>query len=176
MAITRLQKEEILGYLGDNVATQKAVVILTTKDTAATLTAMENTKFRKVCYSKGVSLQVVKNSLIQKTFPSVSGLTGQTYVAYLTEGANSDEVTVTKAVVDQVTTDFKANFDIIGTVVNGEFYDKEKSKQLANVPTFEQSMAQLAGTLNQITAKIAIAIKEIPASVGRGIKAAKEVA
>jgi large subunit ribosomal protein L10 len=35
-------------------------------------------------------------------------------------------------------------------------------------------MAQIAGTLNSLTAKIAIGIKEVPASLGRGIKAYSE--
>jgi large subunit ribosomal protein L10 len=176
MAVTKLQKHAIAKQLADDVASQKAVVILTTKDTTTTLNATKNTEFRKTCYDNGVSVQVVKNTLISLTFPEVKDLTGQTFLAYLTDGTNGDEIKAPKAVVDQIEGDFKDYFSVLGSVVNGEFYDKAATVQLSKVPSFDQSMAMVAGTLNQITAKIAIAIKEVAAGLARGVKAAKEVA
>jgi large subunit ribosomal protein L10 len=173
MAITKTQKHSIVSFLNDNVTTQKAVVLLTTKDTAATVDANQNFAFRKSCYDQGLSVQVVKNSLIQVAFPEVKDLVGQTYVIYMTDGAKSDEVTAPKAIADAVAKDFKDNFDIIGSVVNGEFYDKTATIALSKVSSFNDSMAMIAGSINQITAKIAMAIKEIPTGVARGVQAAK---
>ena len=173
MAITKTQKHSIVSYLNDNVSSQKAVVLLTTRDTAATVDANQNFAFRKNCYDQGLSVQVVKNSLIQVAFPEVKNLVGQTYIVFMTDGAKSDEVTAPKVIAEAVAKDFKENFDIIGSVVNGEFYDKVSTIALSKVPTFNDSMAMIAGTINQITAKIAIAIKEIPTSVARGVQAAK---
>ena len=173
MAITKIQKHDIVSYLNDNVATQKAVVLITTRDTEATVNADQNFAFRKNCYDQGLSVQVVKNSLIQVAFPAVKDLTGQTYLVFMTDGAKSNEVTAPKVIAKAVEKDFKENFDIIGSVVNGEFYDKASTIALSKVPSFDDSMAMIAGTINQITAKIAVAIKEIPAGIARGVQAAK---
>ena len=162
MAITKTQKHSIVSYLNDNVTSQKAVVLLTTRDTTATVDASQNFAFRKNCYDQGLSVQVVKNSLIQVAFPEVKDLTGQTYVIFMTDGSKSDEVTAPKVISEAVAKDFKDNFDIIGSVVNGEFYDKVSTIALSKVPSFNDSMAM-----------IAIAIKEIPTSVARGVQAAK---
>ncbi len=169
MAITRDQKVTILDVLTNNVATQKSVLFLTTKGTEASVDATTNQQFRMAARQKGVMIQVIKNTLIQRVFPSVPQLVGQTYVAYLVNGQESDEVTVAKGIVDLVSKDFKMNFDYIGSVVVGEFYDKTETVKLAKTPTKEESMAQLAGALNQITARIAIGVKEIPSGVVRGV-------
>jgi large subunit ribosomal protein L10 len=176
MAVSKLQKHAIAKKLNEQVATQKAVVILTTKDSTSSLTASKNLEFRKTCYSNGVSVQVVKNTIISLTFPEVKDLTGQTFLAFLTDGTNGDEIKAPKAVVDQIEGDFKDYFNVIGSVVNGSFYDHNSTIQLSKVPTFDQSMAMVAGSINQITAKIAIALKQVSAGVARGVKAAKEVA
>jgi large subunit ribosomal protein L10 len=169
MAITHDQKVTILDVLTNNVATQKSVLFLTTKNTEEPVDAATNQKFRMAAREKGVMIQIIKNTLIKRVFPNLPELNGQTYVAYLFDGQESDEVTVAKGVVDLVSKDFKMNFDYVGSVVVGEFYDKTQTIKLAKTPTKEESMAQLAGALNQITAKIAIGVKEIPTGVARGV-------
>ena len=47
-------------------------------------------------------------------------------------------------------------------------------KAIGDLPSKEQLMAQIAGALNSVTAKIAIGVKEVPASIARGIKAHAE--
>lgn len=169
MAITRDQKVTILDILTNSVATQKSVLFLTTQDTEESVNAATNQKFRMEARKQGVMIQIVKNTLLKRVFPSLPDLTGQTYVAYLFDGEQSDEVTVAKGVVDLVSKDFKMNFDYVGSVVVGEFYDKTQTIKLAKTPTKEESMAKLAGALNQITAKIAIGLKEVSAGVARGV-------
>lgn len=169
MAVSREKKVTILDILTNNVATQKSVLFLTTKGGETTVDALTNQKFRMEARKQGLMIQVIKNSLIQRVFPSLPQLSGQTYVAYMFDGSKTDEVSVAKAVVDLVSKDFKVNFDYIGSVVVGEYFDKSKTIQLAKTPTKEQSLAQIAGALNQITARIAIGIKEVSTGVARGV-------
>jgi large subunit ribosomal protein L10 len=45
---------------------------------------------------------------------------------------------------------------------------------IADLPSKEVLIAQIAGAINAITAKIAIGIKEVPQSLGRAVKAVSE--
>jgi large subunit ribosomal protein L10 len=170
MAITRIKKEAIFAELNSEIASQKAVVLLTTKDSKENLNSVSNTAMRRVLRKSGIKVQVIKNTLINKTFEDTPKLTGPTYVTYLIDGVNSDEVTVPK-IVSETLKEYSESISILGSVVNGEFYNKAQTIQLSNVSTKLESLAKIAGALNSITAKIAISVKEIPASVARGVNA-----
>jgi large subunit ribosomal protein L10 len=171
MAVSKSKKQVIFSGLTNEIATQKSVVILTTNGTETMFNASSNYEFRKAARANGIKIQVVKNTLINKTFTEVPKLTGVTMLAYLVNGSESDEVTVAKNIVDVIKENFKAEVNVLGSVVNGEFYDNSKTIQLSKVSTKEESMAKMAGALNQITARIAIAVKEVPASIARGLNA-----
>jgi large subunit ribosomal protein L10 len=61
-----------------------------------------------------------------------------------------------------------------GGVMEGKALTEKDVKAIADLPSKEQLMAQIAGALNAVTAKIAIGINEVPASLGRAIKAVSE--
>jgi large subunit ribosomal protein L10 len=44
-------------------------------------------------------------------------------------------------------------------------------KAIGDLPSKEQLMGQIAGSLNMVTAKIAIGVQEVTASIARGIQA-----
>lgn len=169
MALTRIQKQEILDDLLSSVATQKSVLLLSTTGTEVSLNSEQNFKIRNQARKNGVILKVVKNTLIKRVFEATPDLVGQTYLAYLENQENSDEIKVPKTVVGMVNKDFKENFIILGSVVNGEFFDSKKTEQLSKTPSLQDSMASVAGSLNQIATKLALAIKEIPSGIARSI-------
>ena len=170
MAVLKSKKQAIFAELTNEIATQKAVVLLTTKDSTENLTAQSNTDLRRVLRKSGIKVQVIKNTLINKAFADAPTLVGPTYVTYMVDGSNSDEVTVPKEVT-AILKDFADNISLYGSIVNGEFLDKAKTIQLSKVSTKEESLAKIAGALNTITAKIALSIKEVPASIARGVNA-----
>jgi large subunit ribosomal protein L10 len=169
MAISHLQKVAILDKIQLEVAPQKAVMLITTADAAETLDAVANVTFRKEARSKGVVIKVVKNTLIQKAFAGVPVLVGPTYVAYLEDKDKSDEVTVPKVIADLIEDKFKEKFSVVGSVVNSEFLDQDQTLLLAKTSTKEESLAKIAGAINQLATKLAIAINEIPSGVVRGV-------
>jgi len=169
MALTRIQKQEIIDDLLNSVATQKSVLLLTTSGAEASLNSKLNSKIRSEARKNGVILKIVKNTLVKRVFEDTPDLVGQTYLAYLENQENSDEIKVPKSMVGMVNKDFKENFIILGAVVNGEFFDSAKTQQLSKTPSLQDSMSSVAGSLNQIATKLAMAIKEIPAGVARGI-------
>jgi len=168
MAITRNQKVQILEELQSGASVQPTVVLLTTNESVKSLDSTATTDIRQNARKSGVKIKVVKNTLIRRSFKSVPKLTGPTYVAYLVNSKNADEVTVPKAVVD-VVSDYKNQISVFGSVVNGEFYSAQQTVQLSKVPSFTDSMAMVAGSLNALTAKIARTIQEVPSSVARGV-------
>lgn len=60
MAISYSQKVAILDHLVNEVAPQKSIVMLTTKDTKESLDADLTTQFRKKSRESGVELKVFK--------------------------------------------------------------------------------------------------------------------
>jgi large subunit ribosomal protein L10 len=170
MAVLKSKKQAIFAELTNEIATQKAVVLLTTKDSTENLTAQSNTDLRRVLRKSGIKVQVIKNTLINKAFADAPTLVGPTYLTYMVDGSDTDEVTVPKEVT-KILKDFADNISLYGSIVNGEFLDKAKTIQLSKVSTKEESLAKIAGALNSITAKIALSIKEVPASIARGVNA-----
>ena len=61
-----------------------------------------------------------------------------------------------------------------GGVMEGRLLKEADVKALGDLPSKEQLMAQIAGALNALATKIAVGINEVPASLGRGIKAYSE--
>ncbi|MCM1983575.1 50S ribosomal protein L10 [Lyngbya confervoides] len=60
---------------------------------------------------------------------------------------------------------------IRGAVMEGKPLSEAEVKALGDLPTKEVLMAQIAGALNAITAKVAIGVKEVPSSIARGLNA-----
>ncbi|HAC64075.1 MAG TPA: 50S ribosomal protein L10 [Cyanothece sp. UBA12306] len=56
-----------------------------------------------------------------------------------------------------------------GGVMQGQALNEEQVKAIADLPSKEELMAQVAGALNSIATKLAVGIKEVPSSVARGI-------
>jgi large subunit ribosomal protein L10 len=169
MAISHNQKVAILDNIHSDVATQKAVMLITTQNAEESLNASSNMQFRKEARTKGIIIKVVKNTLIQKAFETVPQLVGPTYIAYLENKEASDEITVPKVIVELVNKDFKDKFSVLGSVVNSEFLDKEATILLSKTSSKEESLAKIAGGINQLATKLAIAIQEIPSGVVRGV-------
>lgn len=171
MAITKAKKEEILSELHNVAVPQKAVVLITTKGADQMLDSENNFKARRAARTKGVQLRIVKNTLIKIAFESIPELDGQTYVAYMENPDNGDEVTVPKVVAELLKNEHKNHFNIVGCVTPQGFLDAAATIRLANTPALEVSIATFAGQLQTITSRIAIGIKEVPSSIARGTKA-----
>lgn len=161
MAISKTKKNSILNDLLINVNEQKSVVLVTTKGVEKTVNAKTNFDLRSKANTAGVKVRVVKNSLIEKNFEGVKDLSGQTYVAYLNDKTQTNEVIVPKIFIKMIDTDFKDNFKVIGAIINGEFVDSVEAIKYSNIPTKDESLAMIAGAVNQIAAGIARAVKAV---------------
>ncbi|WP_036486027.1 50S ribosomal protein L10 [Myxosarcina sp. GI1] len=56
-----------------------------------------------------------------------------------------------------------------GGVMQGQALNEDQVKAIADLPSKEELIAQVAGAINAVASKLAIGINEVPTSVGRGI-------
>lgn len=61
--------------------------------------------------------------------------------------------------------------ELHGGVMEGQILTGDQVKAIGDLPSKEQLMAQIAGALNSVTAKIAIGVKEVPSSIARALQA-----
>jgi len=59
--------------------------------------------------------------------------------------------------------------DFRGGVMQGRALNQEEVKAIADLPSKEELIAQVAGALNSLATKLAVGINEVPTSLGRGI-------
>jgi large subunit ribosomal protein L10 len=64
--------------------------------------------------------------------------------------------------------------ELRGGVMEGRALSKEEVEALGDLPSKEQLYAQIAGAINALATKIAVGVKEVPASLARGIQAVSE--
>jgi large subunit ribosomal protein L10 len=61
--------------------------------------------------------------------------------------------------------------ELKGGVMEGRALSEADVKAIGDLPSKEQLIAQIAGAINALATKIAVGINEVPASLGRSIKA-----
>lgn len=61
--------------------------------------------------------------------------------------------------------------ELRGGVMEGRLLKEADVKALGDLPSKEQLIAQIAGAINALASKIAVGINEVPASLGRSLKA-----
>jgi large subunit ribosomal protein L10 len=61
--------------------------------------------------------------------------------------------------------------ELRGGVMEGKILSKADVEALGDLPSKEELYAQIAGTINAVTTKIAVGVKEVPGSLARSIQA-----
>ncbi|MGB3296254.1 MAG: 50S ribosomal protein L10 [Phormidesmis sp.] len=64
--------------------------------------------------------------------------------------------------------------ELRGGVLEGKLLGQQEAEALADLPTKDELYAKIAIAINALATKVAVGIKEVPASIGRGIKAYAE--
>lgn len=59
--------------------------------------------------------------------------------------------------------------EFVGGVMQGRALSEEEVKAIADLPSKEELIAQIAGAINSIATKLAVGINEVPSGVARGI-------
>lgn len=171
MGRTLENKQAIVAELKESLSqTQLALVV-----DYQGLTVAEITDLRRRLRPTGTVCKVTKNTLMGI---AIDGQDNWQPMTELLEGASAfllvkdDFSGAIKAYQDFQKASKKT--ELRGGVMEGRLLKEADVKALGDLPSKEQLMAQIAGALNALTTKIAVGINEVPASLGRSIKAVSE--
>lgn len=139
------------------------------------LTVAEITDLRRRLRPTGTVCKVSKNTLMRRAIdgdgkwqPMSEFLSGSTAVMLVKDDISA----AIKAYQDFQKATKKT--ELRGGVMEGRALTQDQVKAIGDLPSKEQLIAQIAGAINALATKIAVGINEVPASLGRSLKAMSE--
>lgn len=145
--------DEIKGYVAD----AKSVVLVDYRG----LTVAEDTELRKQLREAGVVYKVYKNTFLKRAFEGTDfaqldqHLDGPTAIAVGVDDATAPARVLKKAGKNMAALEFK------GAVVEGNYYDVKGIEALANIPSREELISKLLGSLQSPITNLARVLNQI---------------
>jgi len=158
--------EEISGKLKD----AKAALLVD----AIGLTVEQDTRLRKQLREAGVNYKVYKNTMMKRAFDGTEFeglnklLTGPSALALA-----SEDVTAPARVIVKFSKEAE-KLEVKGGIIEGEFYDAESIKQLAEIPSREELLSRFLGSIQSPVANFARVIDQIAKKKEAGGEASAE--
>lgn len=142
MPKTKVQKQEVLEKIKQQIASAKAVVFTDYKG----MKMADLQTLRKGIKAKGGSFEVTKITLTEKAFDNkkLRDLVGKASLAIAY--SNEDEVGVPKEI--KTFGKKNPNIKILGGFYEGGFLSAEEMEKLADIPSKEELIVKLLGMLN----------------------------
>lgn len=171
MGRTLEDKKQIVAELKQELSQAQLALVIDYKG----LTVAEITDLRRRLRAKGTTCTVTKNTLMRIAIEGDDNW--QSMTDFLSQSSaflfvKEDIGGAIKAYQEFQKVAKKT--ELRGGVMEGRALKAEEIKAIGDLPSKEQLMAQVAGALNSITAKVAIGINEVPGSLARAIKAISE--
>lgn len=169
MGLSLKQKQDLVAEVGEQVAKAQTVVIAEYRN----LTVANMTDLRRRARSAGVYLRVVKNTLARRAVEGTpfSGLADQ-MTGPLAYSISTDPVSAAKVLSDYAKTNDK--LVIRGGAMANLVMSAQDVGRLASMPSREQLLAQLMGTMNAPVAKFVQTLNEVPGKFVRTLAAVHE--
>lgn len=169
MALTRAEKENVIAEVAAQVASAESIVFAEYRG----LEVADMTVLRKQCRESGVYLRVLKNSLAKR---AVSGtpyeVIADKLAGPLVYGISQDPVACAK-----VLSDFAKDNDKLvlkGGAMSSSELDMAGIKALASLPSRDELLAKLLGTMQAPAAKFVRTLNEVPTSFARVLAAVRD--
>jgi len=146
MPRTREQKEQAVAILTEDLKSANFGVL--TDFTGLTMADLDN--FRAKARGKGIKYSIVKTSLLDIAAKSAgfkgieTAKTGKSYALAL---GGKDEVSISK-LVHEFAKGSDGRVNIVSGIVDSEIVPAETIQQLALLPSYEELLARLAGSLS----------------------------
>ena len=167
MSLNRSEKEAVINEVTSLAA--KAQTLVMAEYRGITVAAMD--QLRVKARSSGVSLSVLKNTLVRRAVAgSAFEVAGDQMTGPLIYGFSEDAVAAAKVVAEFAKTNDK--LVIRGGVYGGKVLDENGVKQLASIPSKEVLLAQLCGLLKSPISRTAVVLGALAAKKGEGEVAA----
>jgi large subunit ribosomal protein L10 len=163
------QKKAVVVEVSEQVSTAQAIIVAEYRG----LQVGEMTALRAQARKSGVYLRVLKNTLVRRAVEGTpfSGLANE-MVGPLVFGISSDPVSAAKVLSDFA----KANDKLIikaGAMPN-QVMDVKGVQALAALPSRDELLAKLLGTMQAPVAKFVRTLNEVPTKFVRGLAAVRD--
>ena len=151
------QKKPIVEEISEHIKDAQSVVLVTYSG----ITVEQDTALRKEMREAGVVYKVYKNTMMNFAFkgtdcePLSENLEGPNAIAISKDDATAPARILAKFAKTAPALEIKAG------VVEGTFYDANGMKAIANVPSREELLSKLLGSLQSPIANFARVIKQI---------------
>ena len=155
--------DEIKGYVSD----AKSAVLVDYRG----LTVEQDTKLRKQLREAGVVYKVYKNTMMKRAFagtafePLTKDLDGTNAIAISKDDATAPARIIAKFAKTA------PKLEMVSGVVEGNYYDKAGMEALANVPSREELLGKLLGSIQSPIANLARVLNQIAESKGGAAEA-----
>jgi large subunit ribosomal protein L10 len=171
MGRTLENKQDVVADLKQTLSESQLAVVINYQG----LTVAEITDLRRRLRPTGTVCKVTKNTLMRlaiaddaKWQPMTEFLSGSSAFMLVKDDVGG----AIKAYQEFQKASKKT--ELKGGVMEGRALNEAQIKAIGDLPSKEQLIAQIAGAINAVTTKIAVGINEVPASLGRSIKAISE--
>ena len=162
-------KQPVVQAIVDDIQGAEAVVLVDYRG----LTVAQDTELRKQMREAGVIYKVCKNTMMKRAFEGTEfaaleeHLEGPSAIAI-----SKDDATAPARILCKFAKDAKA-LELKGGVVEGTVYDVAGLAELAKIPSREELLSKLLGSLQSPIANFARVIKQIAENGGEAAPAAE---
>ena len=172
MALTLEEKKQIVSEVAEVAASAHSAVVAEYRG----LTVGQMTDLRKKARTSGVYLRVVKNNLAKIAVKDTEfeciqdGLVGPLMLAFSQEDPGSAARLIKEFTKDKANEKLEVKFVSVG----GQMLPASELERLSKLPTRDQALAMLAGTLRAPLDKLARTMNEVPGKFVRTLAAIRD--
>lgn len=169
MSLNLEGKKEVVAEVGAQVASAKAIILAEYRG----LTVGDMTQLRAKARESGVYLRVVKNTLVRRVVSETpfAGL-ADLMVGPLAYGISTDPVAAAKVLSDFAKGNDK--FVLKGGAMPNQVMSSKDVAALASLPSREELLAKLLGTMQAPVAKFVRTLNEVPTAFVRVAAAVRD--
>ena len=169
MGLNLEQKQAVVADVAKEVAGAQAIVMVENRG----MKVADMTRLRAKARASGVYLRVVKNTLVRRAVEKTpfAGL-ADSMVGPLAYGIGPDPVAVAKVLNDFAKGNEK--FVITGGAMPGRLMSAKQVAALASLPSRDELIAKLMGTMQAPIAKLVRTLNDVPSKFVRALAAVRD--
>ena len=169
MSLNRQEKAVVIEEVSAEVGRAQSIIVAEYRG----LDVASATVLRKTARESGVYLRVLKNTLVRRALAGTpfEGLSAQ-LTGPLIYGISADPVAAAKVLADFAKSNDK--LVITGGALPNSLLDQNGVKALATMPSREELLSKLLGTMQAPIAQFVRTLNEVPTKFVRGLAAVRD--
>ncbi len=169
MSLNLEQKQAVVAEVAAQVADAQSIIIAENRG----VSVADMTQLRAKAREAGVYFKVVKNTLVRRAVADTPfAALADKMSGPLTYGISSDPVAAAKVLSDFAKGNEK--FVVVGGAMSGQLMSVEEVKALASLPSRDELIAKLMGTMQAPVTKFVQTLNEVPSKFVRTVAAVRD--